>query len=130
MGRKIQMILCDTDVIIEFLKGNSETNKILSKIDFNNIAISVVTYMEIIFGAFNKKEIIKIRKSLSNCSIIHINEDISNISLNLIENYSKSNGLCIPDAMIAATSMFTKYELFSYNLKDFKYIKDLKLYEY
>ena len=48
------MILCDTNVIIEILKGNKRTMSIIENIGLENIAISSITVMELYFGAFNK----------------------------------------------------------------------------
>jgi len=124
------LILLDSDVLIEFLKGNPETYKIISCINPSDMAISSVTFMEILYGAFNKKEILKIKTILSNYSIIHINEEISAKALDLIEKYSKSNNLHIPDALIASTALYYQLELLTYNLKDFRYIEGLKLCKY
>ena len=39
----------------------------------------------------------------------------------------KSHTLNIPDSLIASTALEYKCKLFTYNLKDFKYIDGLKL---
>ena len=98
------MVLCDTDVMIEFFKGNVSTKNIL-EIDIlpKNIALSATTLMELYFGAKSKKELILIKKFLSAFEILKLNEDVANVSLNLIEIYSKSHSLKIPDALIGAT---------------------------
>ena len=51
------MILCDTNIIIEILKGNKRTINIIESIGLENIAISSVTVMELYFGALNKREL-------------------------------------------------------------------------
>lgn len=60
------MILCDTNVIIETLKGDEKNIKIIEGIGLENIAISSVTVMELYFGALNKRELSKIKKHLKN----------------------------------------------------------------
>jgi hypothetical protein len=123
------VVLCDTDVMIEFFKGNTSVKNILeSDILPENIALSSISVMELYFGAKNKKELILIKKFLSNFEILKLNEEITDISLNLIEIYSKSHGLKIPDALIGATSIYNEMPLFTYNKKDFNFIKELKLY--
>ena len=123
------MILCDADVMIEFFKGNVSTKNILENdILPKNIALSAITLMELYFGAKSKKELILIKKFLSAFEILKLNEEITDISLNLIEIYSKSHSLKIPDALIGATSLYYKIPLFTYNKKDFNFIKELKLY--
>ena len=121
------MILCDTNVIIEILKGNERTINIIENIGLDNIAISSVTVMELYFGALNKRELNKIKKHLQALNIVHFDTDISESAIKLIERFSKSHGLQIPDAIIAATAMTSKIKLFTFNLKDFKYIDGLKL---
>ena len=122
-------ILCDTDVIIEFLKGNETTKKIFNKINSENIALSSITLMELFYGALNKRELNKIKRALNEFDIILLNEDITQIAIKLIENYSKSYGLKIPDALIASTAIYHDIFLWTYNIKDFRFINDLKLFK-
>lgn len=121
------MILCDTNIIIEILKGNKRTINIIESIGLENIAISSVTVMELYFGALNKRELNKIKKHLQALNIVHFDTDISESAIKLIERFSKSHALQIPDAIIAATAMTSEIKLFTFNLKDFKYIDGLKL---
>ena len=122
------MIILDTNIIIELFKGNVETEELLKKIDEKEFAISVITSMELYYGAINKRELNKIKKFLKSFNLLTINEEISKIALDLIEKYSKSHGLDIPDALIAATSLYYEIPLLTYNKKDFKYIEDLRLF--
>ncbi len=123
------MILLDTNIIIELFKGNSETINLLKSIKEENFSISIITSMELYYGALNKRELNVIKKFLKNFELLPINEKISKISLDLIEKYSKSHGLEIPDALIAATAIYYDIPLLTYNRKDFKYIKELKLFD-
>ena len=43
--------------------------------------------------------------------------------------YSLSHKLSIPDAIIASTAIYYEIELYTLNIKDFKFIKDIKLYK-
>uniref|UniRef100_UPI000492F6F7 hypothetical protein n=1 Tax=Pedobacter borealis TaxID=475254 RepID=UPI000492F6F7 len=60
--------------------------------------------------------------------IILINERINLTAINLMQSFKLSHGLAIPDSVIAATAIETKLKLFTYNLKDFRFISDLTLY--
>jgi len=124
------MILCDTDILIEALKNNTKAIESLKIIGFENIALSSITLMEVYFGAVNKRELMKIKNRLQQLKIIHINQDISETATKLIEKYAKSHGLHIPDALIAATSICNRIELLTYNVRDFKFIQHIKLYDY
>jgi len=122
------MILCDTDVIIEILKGNEKIIKTIESIGLENIAISSITVMELYFGALNKNELDKIKKHLKALNIVHFDNDVSELAVSMIESYSKSHGLQIPDAIIAATTLLLEMKLLTLNLKDFRYIDGLKLH--
>jgi len=122
------MIILDTNIIIELFKGNTETKELLENINEENFAISIITSMELYYGAINKRELNKIKKFLKSFYLLVINEEISKIALELIEKYSKSHGLEIPDALIAATSIYYDAPLLTYNKKDFKYIEGLQLF--
>ena len=50
------------------------------------------------------------------------------MQLVLIQDFKLSHGLAIADSLIAATAIETKLKLFTYNLKDFRFINDLILY--
>lgn len=122
------MILCDTDVFIEAFKNNADTTALLRHVGFQNISLSTITLMELYFGALNKREMTKIKKRIENLKVYELDKEISGTALNLIEKYSKSHGLRIPDALIAATSICKGIDLLTYNLKDFRFIKGLSLY--
>ena len=121
-------ILCDTDVIIEYLKGNETTKKIFDKLERANITLSTITLMELYYGALNKRELNKIKRALSEFNILPLNEEITEIAINLIETYSKSHGLKIPDALIASTAIYYDFSLWTYNIKDFRFIENLSLF--
>jgi len=51
------------------------------------------------------------------------------LATQLIDQFNLSHGLLIPDAIIAASAVVHQIELFTYNVKDFQFIPDIKLYE-
>jgi len=124
------MILCDSNVLIELFKGNKNTLETLKSIGSKNIGISAVSLMELFFGARNKQELALIKDNLSMHHIFQINKNTSEIAVDLIYKYSKSHGLDIPDALIAATALDYQITLFTYNIKDFKFIENINLYRY
>ena len=120
------MIILDTNIIIELFKGNQQ---ILQKLKSSNddFAISSIALMELFYGAHNKKEVNEIEKFLSSFSLLHITTEISKSATQLIKAYAKSYTLDIPDSLIAATVLSHNATLFTLNVKDFKYIPNLKL---
>lgn len=73
-----QLILCDTNILIEFYKNNSDIVNELRKIGQSNIAISVITAGELVYGAFNKQELNQILKDISHLQIFHLNQKSEN----------------------------------------------------
>jgi predicted nucleic acid-binding protein len=124
------MILCDTNILIEFFKKNEKTKEILSKIGNQNISISSITFMELLVGARNKQELQKLYEAINKISLLHTSGNISMLAVELINKYTKSHGLLIPDALIAATAIAYDFPLLTYNLKDFKFIDSLELYNF
>ena len=119
--------LCDTCILIDYLCGKPDVQKRLMADRPKGLGMSSVTYMELMVGALNKREIGIIKKAFSDFELIEISEPISKKARNLIEKFSKSHGLQIPDALIAATALELGLPLSTANLKDFQYIPDLQL---
>jgi len=122
--------LLDTCILVDFLRGNKSIYDILINNKDVNLSMSTITMMELVLGAFNKKEVLYIQKAFSNINIVYINEEISKLGQKLLINYNKSHHLLIDDALIAATSLVTKLELMTYNKADFQYIPNIKLYKF
>ncbi len=123
-----ELILCDTNIIIEFYKNTPSIVDELRKIGQPNIAISIVTAGELAYGALNKKELNQILKDLSHLELLHIDQPIGALHLKLMTDYSLSHNLNLPDAFIAATAIHHDIPLYTLNKKDFKYISGLQLY--
>nr|WP_121272154.1 type II toxin-antitoxin system VapC family toxin [Pedobacter schmidteae] len=131
MGKK--KIICDTDVLIDYFdasqKRHSKTKLILDQnIGLSNILISSITKMELILGATNKADLTTISKKLNRFSVLLINEAISLRAIDLVQTYGLSHGLALADSMIAATAIQTELELFTYNVKDFRFIAKLDMF--
>ncbi len=119
--------LCDTCILIDYLKGVVDIQQKLSKDRKQGLGMSSVTYMELMVGALNKREAGIIKKAFSDFEIVEISEAISTRARNLVENYAKSHGLLIPDALIAASALELQIPLYTANIRDFRFIPDLSL---
>ena len=60
---------------------------------------------------------------------IFLSDEICILTKELIMSYSSSHGLLMGDAFIAATALTMDIELFTFNKKDFRFIKHLNLYD-
>jgi len=120
------MILLDTNILIEILKGHQKT---IEKVEsfHATLAVSSISVMELYYGAINKAELNKLEKFVSLFHRVQLDENISIQATKLVKLYAKSHNLDIPDSLIASTALVHNTKLFTYNLKDFKYIKNIEL---
>ena len=104
------MILCDTNIIIEFYKNQQLVISQLRHIGSINLVISVITEAELYYGALNKQELNKISNNLKQLHILPIDKAISTQFIKLMQKYTLRNKLTIPDALITATAIVHKIE--------------------
>lgn len=121
-------VICDTNVLIQHFKNDSATIEEMKKIGSENVLLPSVVLMEIFQGMTSKSELLKVKKKLSNYNILHFNEQTSFKAMNLVEKFNLSHNLQMPDAIIGAMSIVYDLPLFTYNIKDFRYLPKLKLY--
>jgi len=120
-------LIIDTDVLIWHLRGNDKAKDLLYKsIPFN---ISVVTYIELVQGMKDKKEMNTLIKQLTkwNVEIIQISNDISTRAMIYIEQYYHSDALELADALIAATCIDRSEMLITGNERHYKSIPNIQL---
>jgi len=122
--------MCDTNIFINWFNGDKQTIEKLSNIGIENIVISSIVRMELLLGCDNKDELFAILKKIRKYPIIYINEIISKLADEYIETFYLSNNLKIPDAIIGATATTYDLQLFTYNLKDFKFLPNIRLYKF
>jgi predicted nucleic acid-binding protein len=89
------MILCDTNILIEFYKGNLAIVDELHQVGPAELGVSVITTGELFFGARDKVELAKIQKHLSLIRQIPLDEEISKRFLALLEEYALSHRLSV-----------------------------------
>ena len=129
------MILLDTDVLINLfdpLKSNHDVaDSTLKNFLLNDVEmyVSTITEIELVQGNKSAPDKKRLIKKLDLFKSVVVTENISNTARNLIFTYSSSHGLFLADAFIAATALQLEIPLFTFNKKDFKFIKNLKLYQ-
>jgi predicted nucleic acid-binding protein len=122
-----KIVIIDSDVLIWYLKGNENARQVIdANIPFK---ISVINYMELIQGMDDKRTLKILQKQLRNWSveILHINEKISKLAMNLVENYYLSHSLELADSIIAATVLVSNEVLITANDKHYKYIPNIQV---
>jgi len=122
------MILLDTNILVEYYRGNEEIRDELQQIGYDTLGVSVITVMELLYGARNKEELERLKKSLYSLHQFYLTPAISIRAVDLIKLYAKSHTLQIPDALIAATALEEDIPLYTMNVKDFQFISQINLY--
>ena len=120
-------MIIDTDVIIWYLRGNEKAKELIYKnIPFK---ISVITYMEIVQGMKDKKELLVFQKHIRkwDVEIIQIDTEISSRAMFFVEDYFLSHSMELSDAIIAATGIQTKDVIMTANDKHYKFIPNIQL---
>ncbi len=125
-----KLVIADTDVLIEFLdRANKKVKERLLVIGIENICISEITASELLYGARDKRHWESLSKFIDQSLVLPVTREISNLHLTLVSEYSLSHRLKVQDALIAATSIKLNLELYTLNVKDFKFIKDIRLFD-
>ena len=109
-----------TDVMIWAFRGNA---KALDAIDAaSERSISAVTYMELLQGVRNKKEMLAMKRFLSTLgfSVLPATANISSRAVAIMEDTALKSDLGVCDALIFATALDTGDTLLSGNAKHFK----------
>ncbi len=117
--------IADTNIFIKIFRGDADLKK---QVESLNAALSSIVLLELLQGSKDKAELRQIEKYLARFTVVHFNENISKKAIELVKTYSKSHGLLLADAIIAATSLEKDWELMTFNIKDFKFIRGLKLF--
>jgi predicted nucleic acid-binding protein len=123
------MILCDTNIFIHAFNGNQTVITKMHTIGLEKVALSAITLMELYQGMGDKTELAQMKKKLRYFDIVHVDKTISKMAIDLIAEFKLSHGLQIPDAIIGATAIVYKIPLYTYNVKDFKFMPNINLYE-
>jgi len=120
-------MIIDTDVLIWYMKGNEKAYKAIEMA--NNFFISVVTYMELVQGMRNKKELNSLRRSIHSwdAKVLYISEEISSKAMFYVEQHFLSHSLQLADALIGATAVAYGLPILTGNDKHYKTVKDIQI---
>lgn len=120
-------MLIDTDVLIWYLRGNDKALKLIE--DVSEFTISVITYMELVQGMRNKRELNTLRQALKvwNTRILYISEEISVKAMFAVEQHFLSHSIQLADALIGATAISYGLPLCTGNDRHYKVIRGIQL---
>lgn len=116
--------LIDTNVLFAILKGDG---RLKAFVENNDCGIDSTIYVECIQGSKSNREKRIIMRYLRRFRLYYHTPDISQQTIDLIDRYSNSHGLLLPDAQVAAVAIVRDLDLVTMNVSDFRFINGLKL---
>ena len=116
------MIVVDTSILID----HSKEKIFIDEMGFKDCYVNSIIQLEFLVGALNKRELKKLNKILAKCKLLEVDQDIMNLSVQLINQYGLSHGMGVYDSIIASTCMIYDLPLWTHNKKDFRFL-DIEL---
>ncbi len=116
----MKKIIFDTDVLIEHLRGNPQVTSQLSELHEakNILAYTPISEAEI-FRGLRSNERQKTEAILSHFECLDLTHLIGRKAGEWMRQYSKSHGLELADALIAASAAIHRFALCSFNWKHY-----------
>lgn len=119
--------IIDTDVLIDHLRKEKKAIDFLTKCveEESDLFCSVIAKTEIYAGA-RQNEYKDIEKLFASFGIIEINDEIAVNAGKYLNQFRKTHGIEIGDALMAATAKMSKMALVTRNIKHYP-MKDIKI---
>ena len=115
------MVVIDSDILVWVLRGNRQITERFNKTVIEtegNIFITPVQIAEIYAGLLPKEKAM-VESFLSSLGVIAIDEKIGRQAGDFINKYGKSHSVTLADAMVAAASRISGYEIWTRNKKHY-----------
>lgn len=116
----MKKILFDSDVVIEYLRESPGVVTEMDQLAASQavLAITPVTEAEILQG-LRSHERIRTEKILSSMECLDINRNVGRLAGQYLRKFSRSHGLEVSDALIAAASIVHRFALCTFNWKHY-----------
>jgi predicted nucleic acid-binding protein len=112
----MQTVIIDTDVAIDFLRGNNYAKEFLSEFLLSDLAhLSILSVYELHAG-MRENERIKTQDFINACNVELVTMDIA-IKAGELRRHYKTNGVTLTsiDCLIAATAIIRKFRIATRN---------------
>lgn len=121
--------LLDATILIDLSRGNLTAADWIDRERETGaeLFVSVISAMELVAGCRDKTEVASVEKMIADFLFVHVHPPTSRKAYELMLAHSKSHGLKIPDALIAATALLENFELMTDNERHFRMIENLKV---
>lgn len=119
-----EKFLVDTDVLIDYLRGQAQAVAYLETLD-EPFHVSVVSVAELFAGVRDGEERDRLASFLGACNIVELNAAISESGGLYRRDYGKSHGVGLADALIAATADSQEMTVVTLNAKHYPGLKNV-----
>lgn len=120
-----KLILIDTDVMIDYLRGNEKAVSFLRK-HADHVALSSITAAELYAGVRNGAEEETLDALMALFRIVPVTGQNAKLGGLLKRTFGRSRGVGLADAIIAATAQLENAELATLNTKHYPMLAGLK----
>jgi len=118
-------ILVDTDVLIDFLRGNDKAITFIDKFS-SHIILSPIVVAELYAGVKGANELSVLDNFVSFFRVVPIDSEIAKAGGLYKRDFGKSHGVGLADAILAATADKENAELMTLNINHYPMIKGIK----
>ena len=118
--------LIDTDILIDAARGVVAAMAFLNgQLALAALHISIISAMELVAGCRNRGELLVVKRFLQTVTVVPVTAAGSRRAIRLMESFSLSHGLEVPDALIAATALTRRRRLYTKIVRHFQMIPSL-----
>jgi predicted nucleic acid-binding protein len=120
--------LFDTNVFLYYLSADARIRRLFSEqfLSENEVVTSAIVRIELLsFSQLSHAQESALRDLLDQFRVIPITNDIEELAIDIRRKYRMK----IPDAIIAATAYSTLSIVVTHNVKDFKRITGIRVYD-
>ena len=117
--------LVDTDVIVDFLKGVGQAVEFVER-NAHQMALSVIVLSELYAGARNEGDLAMLDEFLGLFPVHPVTTEIGRRGGLLKKEYSKTHGMGLADALVAATAEQEGMEIKTLNTRHYPMVRALK----
>jgi len=110
--------LIDTDVLLEYLRGNQEAVRFLEELG-GVLYVSAITVAELLAGAHPGAEEQALEQFLRAFEVVPIEAELARAGGALQRDYGSSHGVGLADALIAASADALQATLVTFNQRHF-----------
>ena len=114
------MIICDTDVMIDILRGHTSAIAWFHLLGNQQVVLPGLVMMELLQGCKTKTEQQRLQKLLKDCPLLWPSSRACSQALRHFSTHYLSHGIGIIDALISETAVEAGHPLHTFNQKHYQ----------